>query len=169
MSQSRPSRKKLKLYHRHWSVKRAKENKNSPALRKPYLLLLLCRYKVFTLAIRLCRSRLQRDRDQINKSHETEISLDVLNLDNKTHLQDDRDDNKTSSRRFGGTDAQETDDASKSLSPSPSSTSSSGTSASGSEATSNVGKKPALKIGIVLPKQIFQQRRYQVITTYLPN
>ena len=32
----------------------------------------------------------------------------------------------------------------------------------GPKSSGESGKKPALKIGIVLPRQIFQQRRYQV-------
>ena len=54
---------------------------------------------------------------------------------------------KQSGRRYGGTDVEENDV-------------SEGTSRVST--TSNAGKKPSLKIGIVLPRQIFQQRRYQV-------
>jgi hypothetical protein len=72
----------------------------------------------------------------------------------KTPLQPDVD-RKPSGRRYEG--SEDVDSTSR-----PYDT----TSASASSASS-LGKKPTLKIGIVLPKQIFQQRRYQV--TILPK
>ena len=54
---------------------------------------------------------------------------------------------KQAGRKFGGADVEENDVSGET---------------SRITTTSNAGKKPSLKIGIVLPRQIFQQRRYQV-------
>ena len=62
-------------------------------------------------------------------------------------FKDNTDGKKSSGRQNGGYEISE--DGSRSNS-------------GGQKASGEAGKKPSLKIGIVLPRQIFQQRRYQV-------